>query len=193
MEQAKQRCSWCGDSQIYVGYHDNEWGRPVHDDNRLFEMLILEGAQAGLSWLTILKKRENYRAAFDQFDPAKVALYGEAKIAELLQNPGIVRNRLKVHAAVANAKAVLRIQEEFGSLDNYLWSFVDHKPIVNRFKKFEDFVSTSPISDAISKDLKKRGCNFVGSTIIYAFMQAAGLVNDHFVHCFVYQELTDKA
>jgi len=189
MEQAKQRCSWCGDSQIYVDYHDNEWGRPVHDDNRLFEMLILEGAQAGLSWLTILKKRENYRAAFDQFDPAKVALYDDAKIAELLANPGIVRNRLKVRAAVANAQAVLRIQEEFGSLDNYLWGFVGHKPIVNRFETFDDFVSTSPISDAISKDLKKRGCNFVGSTIIYAFMQAAGMVNDHFVHCFVYHEL----
>ncbi|MCL2531834.1 MAG: DNA-3-methyladenine glycosylase I [Oscillospiraceae bacterium] len=190
MEQAKQRCSWCGDSQIYVDYHDNEWGRPVHDDRRLFEMLILEGAQAGLSWITILKKRENYRAAFDNFDVKKVAQYDDAKIAELLQNPGIVRNRLKVNAAVKNAQAVLNIKEEFGSLDNYLWSYVDHKPIVNRFVGYDDFVTTSPVSDAISKDLKKRGCNFVGSTIIYAFMQAAGMVNDHFVDCFVYQELT---
>jgi DNA-3-methyladenine glycosylase I len=185
----KIRCSWCGDIPIYVDYHDSEWGRPVHDDNRLFEMLILEGAQAGLSWLTILKKRENYRAAFDGFDPTKVALYDDAKIQELLANPGIVRNKLKIIAAVANAKAVLRIQEEYGSFDYYLWGFVDNKPIVNRIEKMEDFVTTSPISDRISKDLKKRGCNFIGSTIIYAFMQAAGMVNDHFVDCFVYKEL----
>ena len=161
----------------------------LHDDNKRFEMLILEGAQAGLSWLTILKKRENYRAAFDHFDPAKVALYADAKIEKLMQNPGIVRNRLKIKAAVANAKAVLNIQEEFGSLDNDLWNFVDGKPIVNHFEKMEDFVTTSPVSDKISKDLKKRGCNFVGNTIIYAFMQAAGMVNDHFVDCFVYEEL----
>ena len=185
----KIRCCWCGDLPIYVDYHDNEWGRPVHDDNRLFEMLILEGAQARLSWLTILKKRENYRTAFDEFDPAKVALYDEAKIQELLANDGIIRNKLKVNAAVANAKVVLNIQEEYGSLDKYLWNYVDNKPIVNRFENMEDFVATSPISDKISKDLKKRGCNFVGSTIIYAFMQATGMVNDHFVDCFVYEEL----
>ena len=186
----KIRCCWCGDFPVYVDYHDNEWGRPVHDDNRLFEMLILEGAQAGLSWLTILKKRENYRAAFDGFDPAKVALYDGTKIQELLGDPGIVRNKLKINAAVANAKAVLKIQEEHGSLAHFLWSYVDHKPIVNCFEKMEDFVTTSPISDRISKDLKKLGCNFVGSTIIYAFMQAVGMVNDHFVDCFVYEELT---
>ena len=186
----KIRCSWCGDTPIYVDYHDTEWGRPVHDDNKLFEMLILEGTQAGLSWLTILKKRENYRAAFDNFDPAIVAQYDAAKIEELMANPGIVRNRLKVNAAVANAKAVLAIQKEYGSLAHYLWSYVEHKPIVNRFASIDDFVTTSPISDKISKDLKKRGMNFVGSTIIYAFMQAVGMVNDHFVDCFVYEELT---
>jgi len=186
----KNRCCWCGDIPIYVSYHDNEWGRPAHDDNKLFEMLILEGAQAGLSWLTILKKRENYRVAFDGFDPAKVALYGDAKIEELMTNSGIVRNRLKINAAIANAKAFLRIQEEYGSFDKFLWNFVDNKPIVNRLEKMEDFVATSPISDKISKDLKKRGMNFVGSTIIYAFMQAIGMVNDHFIDCFVYEELT---
>ena len=185
----KIRCSWCGDLPIYVDYHDNEWGRPVRDDNKLFEMLILEGAQAGLSWLTILKKRENYRAAFDNFDPMKVALYDDAKIQELLSNVGIVRNKLKINSAVVNAKVVLRIQEEHGSFDNFLWNYVDNKPIVNHFIKIEDFVTTSPVSDKISKDLKKRGCKFVGSTIIYAFMQAAGMVNDHFVNCFVYEEL----
>lgn len=186
----KIRCSWCGDTQIYVDYHDNEWGRPVHDDRKLFEMLILEGAQAGLSWITILKKRENYRKAFDNFDIGKVSKYDEAKIQELLTNEGIVRNKLKINSAVANAKVVLKIIKEFGSFDNYLWSHVGHKPIVNRFKGMDDFVATSPISDKISKDLKKRGCNFVGSTIIYAFMQACGMVNDHFVDCFVYEELT---
>jgi len=186
----KTRCNWCGDTSIYVDYHDTEWGRPVHDDNKLFEMLILEGAQAGLSWLTILKKRENYRAAFDNFDPAKVALYDDAKIEELMANPGIVRNRLKINAAVANAKVVLAIQEEHGSLAKFLWSYVEHKPIVNRFANIDDFVTTSPISDKINKDLKKRGMNFVGSTIIYAFMQAVGMVNDHFVDCFVFEELT---
>jgi len=185
----KIRCFWCGETPIYVDYHDKEWGRTLHDDNRLFEMLILEGAQAGLSWLTILKKRDNYRAAFDKFDPAKVARYDQAKIEELLQNPGIVRNRLKINAAVTNAKAVLRIQEEFGSLDKFLWSYVDNRPIVNHIEKQGEFLVTSDISDRISKDLKKRGMKFVGSTIIYAFMQAVGMVNDHFVDCFVYEEL----
>jgi len=154
--------------------------------------LILEGAQAGLSWLTILKKRENYRTAFDGFDPTKVALYDDVKIECLMSNPGIVRNRLKINAAIANAKAVLSIQAEHGSFDKYLWGYVDNKPIVNRFEKADDFITTSPISDKISKDLKKRGMNFVGSTIIYAFMQAVGMVNDHFIDCFVYEELTGE-
>ena len=187
---SKVRCCWCGEVPIYVDYHDNEWGRPVHDDKKLFELLILEGAQAGLSWLTVLKKRENYRVAFDGFDPAKVALYDDIKIEELLASSGIIRNRLKINAAIANAKAFLRIQEEQGSFDKYLWSYVNYTPIVNRFEKIEDFVTTSSVSDKISKDLKKRGMNFVGSTIIYAFMQAVGMVNDHFVNCFVYEELT---
>jgi len=188
----KVRCCWCGDVPIYVDYHDNEWGRPVHDDKKLFEMLILEGAQAGLSWLTVLKKRENYRVAFDGFDPAKVALYDDAKIEELLANPGIIRNRLKINAAVANAKAFLRIQEEHGSFDKYLWSYVNYTPIVNHFEKITDVIATSAVSDKISKDLKKRGMNFVGSTIIYAFMQAVGMVNDHFIDCFAYEELTKE-
>jgi DNA-3-methyladenine glycosylase I len=175
-----------------VDYHDNEWGRPVHDDKKLFEMLILEGAQAGLSWLTVLKKRENYRAAFEGFDPAKVALYDDTKIEELLANPGIIRNRLKINAAVANAKAFLRIQEEYGSFDKYLWSYVNYTPIVNRFEKITDVIATSAVSDKISKDLKKRGMNFVGSTIIYAFMQAVGMTNDHFIDCFAYEELTKE-
>ena len=189
---SKVRCCWCGDVPIYVDYHDNEWGRPVHDDKKLFEMLILEGAQAGLSWLTVLKKRENYRAAFDGFDPAKVALYDDTKIEELLANTGIIRNRLKINAAVTNAKAFLRIQKEHGSFDKYLWSYVNYTPIVNRFEKIEDVITTSPVSDKISKDLKKRGMNFVGSTIIYAFMQAVGMTNDHFIDCFVYEELTKE-
>jgi DNA-3-methyladenine glycosylase I len=176
-----------------VDYHDSEWGRPVHDDKRLFEMLILEGAQAGLSWLTVLKKRENYRVAFDGFDPAKVALYDCAKVEELLANSGIVRNRLKINAAVVNAKVFLCIQEEYGSFDKYLWSYVDYKPIVNCFEKMVDVVTTSDVSDKISKDLKRRGMNFVGSTIIYAFMQAVGMVNDHFVDCFVREELTKES
>jgi DNA-3-methyladenine glycosylase I len=188
----KVRCCWCGEIPIYVDYHDNEWGRPVHDDKKLFEMLILEGAQAGLSWLTVLKKRENYRVAFEGFDPAKVALYDNTKIEELLANPGIIKNRLKINAAIANAKAFLRIQEEHGSFDKYLWSYVNYKPIVNRFEKTTDVIVTSAVSDKISKDLKKRGMNFVGSTIIYAFMQAVGMTNDHFTDCFVYEELTKE-
>ncbi|MCL2643230.1 MAG: DNA-3-methyladenine glycosylase I [Candidatus Bathyarchaeota archaeon] len=188
----KVRCCWCGEIPIYVDYHDNEWGRPVHDDKKLFEMLILEGAQAGLSWLTVLKKRENYRAAFDGFDPAKVALYDNTKIEELLTSSGIIRNRLKINATIANAKAFLRIQEEHGSFDKYLWSYVNYKPIVNRFEKITDVIATSSVSDKISKDLKKRGMNFVGSTIIYAFMQAVGMTNDHFIDCFAYEELTKE-
>lgn len=183
----KKRCSWAGDLPIYIDYHDNEWGRPEHDDNKLFEMLILEGMQAGLSWITVLKKREAFRKAFDGFDPAKVALYGEEKIQELLANEGIIRNRLKVNAAVTNAKAFLAIQERYGSFDKFIWSYVDDTPIKNHWEKMEDIPASTTVSDRISKDLKKMGFKFVGSTIIYAFMQAVGMVNDHVTDCFIYQ------
>jgi len=188
----KTRCPWCGDLPIYVDYHDNEWGRPVHDDRMLFEMLILEGAQAGLSWLTVLKKREAYRKAFNNFDPNKVAKYDDAKIAELLGNAGLIRNRLKMHAAVINAKLFLDIVQKHGSFDKFIWSYVDHKPITNNLKKLEDYTATTPLSDKISKDLKKMGFKFVGTSIIYAFMQAIGMVNDHLTDCFVYEELKGK-
>jgi DNA-3-methyladenine glycosylase I len=174
---------------IYADYHDNEWGRPVHDDRKLFEMLILEGAQAGLSWETVLKKRENYRAAFDNFDPHKVALYRDEKIAELLQNAGIIRNRLKINAAVINAKLFLEIAEKYGSFDKFIWAYVDNTPIIGHWESFENMPTTTPISDKISKDLKKMGFKFVGSTIIYSFMQAVGMVNDHLTKCHVYGEL----
>jgi DNA-3-methyladenine glycosylase I len=170
-----------------IAYHDTEWGVPVHNDKKLFEFLILEGAQAGLSWDTVLRKREAYRKAFDNFDPAKVARYTEAKCAKLLENNGIIRNRLKIASAVSNAKAFLEVQKEFGSFDAYIWNFVRGKPIVNK-RKGGDVPATSEISDAISKDLRKRGFNFVGSTIMYAFMQATGMVNDHLVTCFRYKE-----
>ncbi len=183
------RCPWAGDIPIYIEYHDHEWGRPVHDDNKLFEMLILEGMQAGLSWITVLKKREAYRKAFDGFDPKKVALYGEAKIEELMANEGIIRNRLKINAAVTNAKAFLAVAEKHGSFDQFIWSYVDDTPIIGHWKSIEDAPATTPISDQISKDLKKMGFKFVGSTIIYAFMQATGMVNDHISDCFVYQEM----
>ena len=186
----KNRCPWVGDKEIYIDYHDKEWGRQVHDDQKLFEQLILEGMQAGLSWLTIFKKREAFRKAFDGFDPEKVALYDEKKYEELLNNEGIVRNRLKIKAAINNAKLFLEIVNEYGSFDKFIWGYVDNKPIVNKFKRIEDFPLTTAISDNISKDLKKRGFNFVGSTIIYSFMQATGMVNDHFIDCFVYEELT---
>lgn len=185
----KIRCSWAGDLPIYIDYHDNEWGRPVHDDNKLFEMLILEGMQAGLNWITVLKKREAFRKAFDGFDPGKVALYGEAKIQELLANEGIIRNRLKVNAAVTNGKAFLEVQKKHGSFDNFIWAYVNHTPIRNHWKKMEEIPATTPLSDQISKDLKKMGFKFVGSTIIYAFMQATGMVNDHVTDCFVYQKV----
>ena len=178
-----------GHLPIYADYHDTEWGRPVHDDNKLFEMLILEGAQAGLSWETVLKKRETYREAFDSFDPKKVALYDDAKIAELMTNAGIIRNRLKINAAVINAKLFLEIVEKHGSFDRFIWAYVDNKPIVGHWERFEDMPLTTPISDKISKDLKKMGFKFVGSTIIYSFMQAVGMVNDHLKPCFVYKEM----
>lgn len=188
MMEKKMRCSWAGKLPVYIEYHDKEWGRPVHDDNKLFEMLILEGMQAGLSWLTVLKKREAFRGAFDGFDPCKVALYGEAKIQELLANEGIIRNRLKVNAAVANAKAFLKVRETHGSFDRFLWAYVNHVPIKNHWKKIDEIPAATPLSDRVSKDLKKLGFRFVGSTIIYAFMQATGMVNDHVTDCFVYRE-----
>jgi DNA-3-methyladenine glycosylase I len=181
------RCEWCGDDPLYIDYHDNEWGIPVHDDRKLFEMLILEGAQAGLSWITILRKRENYCAAFDGFDPVKVAAYDEAKVAELLANPGIVRNRPKVNAAVQNARAFLAVQAEFGSFDAYIWQFVGGRPKINSWTRLADIPAQTPEAQAMSKDLKKRGFKFVGPTICYAFMQATGLVNDHVVDCFRYR------
>ena len=188
--EEKCRCSWAGDVPVYVDYHDNEWGRPTHDDRMLFELLVLEGAQAGLSWLTILKKREAYREAFDGFDPAKVALYDEAKVEELMANEGIVRNRLKINAAITNAKLSLDVAREFGSFDAFIWGYVDGEPIVNRWKTQADVPATTPLSDRISEDLKKRGFKFVGSTIVYAYLQSIGIVNDHVVDCFAYRELT---
>lgn len=180
-----KRCDWCENSfEAYVRYHDEEWGVPVHDDRTHFEFLLLEGAQAGLSWSTILKKREGYRKAFAGFDPEKVAEFGEGKIDLLLENPGIIRNRLKVRSAVTNARAFLEIQREFGSFDAYIWSFTGGSPIVNRWERMSEVPATSPESDALSRDLKKRGFKFTGSTIMYAHMQATGLVNDHLVSCF---------
>ena len=185
-----KRCEWAtSGSPLDLAYHDTEWGVPVHDEHRLFEFLILEGAQAGLSWTTILKKRENYRAAYDNFDPAVVARYDEARQAVLLADPGIVRNRLKVAASVTNARAFLAVQDEFGGFGPYIWGFVDGAQVVNRFGRLADIPATTPVSEAMSKDLKRRGFKFVGGTICYAFMQAAGLVNDHQVDCFRYREV----
>lgn len=183
-----KRCNW-PTNELAINYHDTEWGVPLHDDRGLFEFLILEGAQAGLSWDTILRKRENYRAAFDNFDAEKVARYSEKKVAELLQNDGIIRNRLKVASAVANAQAFLKVQDEYGSFDDFIWRFVDGKPIKNAPHGNGDVPAATPISDTISKDLRKRGFNFVGSTIMYSFMQATGMVNDHLVTCFRYKEV----
>ena len=188
----KHRCIWCGSDPLYVVYHDDEWGVPVHEDETLFEFLILEGAQAGLSWITILKKRKGYRKAFANFDVQKVALFTEEKCEKLLLNPDSVRNRLKVKSAVTNAQAFMDVQEEFGSFDEYIWRFVDGKPVVNRFKDMSDIPAKTNISDAMSKDLKKRGFKFVGSTICYAHMQATGMVNDHTVDCFRYKEVGKK-
>ncbi|MHC4941587.1 MAG: DNA-3-methyladenine glycosylase I [Planctomycetota bacterium] len=187
IQKKKKRCAWAEGSGLEKAYHDEEWGRPVHDDRKLFEFLILEGAQAGLSWSTILKKRENYRKAFDRFDPKKIARYDARKRARLLKDPGIVRNRLKVESAVINAKAFLEVQAEFGSFDAYLWRFVEGRPIRNRWRSMKEIPASTPLSDALSKDLKKRGFKFVGTTICYAFMQAVGLVDDHTIHCFRYR------
>lgn len=186
---SKPRCGWCGTDPLYVRYHDDEWGVPVHDDRTHFEFLILEGAQAGLSWSTILKKRENYREAFAGFDPERVARFGKREIERLVKNPGIVRNRLKVESAAKNARAFLAVQEEFGSFDRYVWRFAGGRPIQNRWSHVREVPATSAESDALSKDLKKRGFTFVGSTIMYAHMQAVGMVNDHVVDCFRHREL----
>lgn len=191
--EERTRCSWAGDTPIYVDYHDNEWGRPTHDDRELFELLVLEGAQAGLSWLTILRKREAYREAFDGFDPAKVARYDEAKVEELMANAGIVRNRRKIEAAVANAELFLDVAREFGSFDTFIWGYVDGEPVVNHWETQADVPATTPLSDRISKDLKKRGFKFVGSTIVYAYMQSIGMVNDHVADCFVRREMVGKS
>lgn len=184
-----RRCTWCGDDPLYRDYHDREWGVPLHDDRALFEFLILEGAQAGLSWITILRKREDYRAAFDGFDAARVARYDANKIESLLQNPGIVRNRLKVSAAVTNAQKFLEVQDEFGSFDAFLWRFVDGKPKQNTWRSPAEIPASTPESDAMSKELKRRGFKFAGSTICYAHMQATGMVNDHVMDCFRHKEL----
>lgn len=189
LETAPIRCAWSGDDPLYTAYHDQEWGVPVHDDHHLFEMLILEGAQAGLSWLTILRKRENYRQAFDQFNPHKVAAYDAAQVAALLANPGIVRNRLKVAAAVQNAQAFLAVQAEFGSFDRYIWRFVGGRPRHNSWQHLADIPAQTAESEALSRDLRQRGFKFVGPTITYAFMQAVGMVNDHTVDCFRYHQL----
>jgi len=185
----RTRCWWCGDDELYQEYHDLEWGVPVHDNRLLFEFLCLEGAQAGLSWITILRKRENYRRVFDNFDAGKIARYQDAKIAALLQDPGIVRNRLKVNGFVKNARALLELQEQGMTLDAYLWNFVDGEALQNNRQSINQVPANTDISDAMSKDLKKRGFTFVGSTICYAFMQAAGLVNDHTVDCYRHSEL----
>jgi DNA-3-methyladenine glycosylase I len=187
-----ERCPWCAGSPEYVAYHDTEWGVPEHDDRRLFEFLLLEGAQAGLSWLTILRKREHYRRAFAGFDPARVARFGARQIAPLMDDEGIVRNRLKIESAVRNARVFLDVQAEFGSFDAYLWRFVDGAPRQNRWRRMTQVPASSPQSDAMSKDLKRRGFNFVGSTICYAFMQAVGMVNDHLVGCYRWQEVQTR-
>lgn len=180
-----ERCSWAT-TELYKEYHDKEWGKPVHDDRKLFEMLILEGMQAGLSWLTILNKRTAFREAFDEFDYQKIALYGEAKMDELMQNANIVRNRLKIKSAITNAQQFIKVQDEYGSFDAFIWSYVDNKPILNHFKSEAEIPAATSLSDKISKDLKKRGFKFVGSTIVYAYMQAIGMVNDHVKGCYLY-------
>lgn len=189
----KIRCRWCSDDPVYISYHDEEWGVPIHDDRLLFEFLILEGAQAGLSWLTILKKRENYRKAFDHFDVKRVARYGQADMDRLLHDAGIVRNRLKIEAAIKNAQGVLAIQKEFGSFDAYVWGYVQGVPLQNCWKQMGDIPTKTAVSDLMSRDLKKRGFNFVGTTICYSFMQAVGLVNDHSEDCFRHRELAGVA
>ncbi len=186
----RKRCAWVGDNELYIKYHDKEWGTPVHDDRLLFECLILQGAQAGLSWITVLRKRENYRKVFDNFDANKIINYDEIKILSLLENPGIIRNRLKIEAVIQNAGAFLSVKREFNSFRDYIWKFVNGKPKINSWKDINEIPAKTPISEAMSLDLKKKGFTFVGSTICYAFMQAVGMVNDHTIDCFRYEELT---
>jgi DNA-3-methyladenine glycosylase I len=184
-----RRCGWCGEDPLYIAYHDQEWGVPLHDDGRLFEMLVLEGAQAGLSWITVLRKREAYRRAFDGFDPAVVARYDEAKVASLLRDPGIIRNRLKIRAAVQNARAFLDIQDEFGSFDRFMWEFVGGRPIQNSWQSYREIPVTTSESERMSRELRSRGFRFVGPTICYSHMQAVGMVNDHENSCFRHAEI----
>ena len=188
-----ERCAWCGDDDLYVRYHDEEWGVPLRDDRALFEFLVLEGAQAGLAWITVLRKREGYRAAFDNFDPAKVARYGDRTLQRLLGDPRIIRNRLKVFSVRQNARAFLAVQEEWGSFSNYMWRFLNGKPVQNRWRTAADVPATTPLSDRISQDLKRRGFGFVGTTIVYAHMQATGMVNDHLVDCFRHAQCRELA
>jgi DNA-3-methyladenine glycosylase I len=190
MKSQRKRCGWCSSDPLYVEYHDREWGVPLHDDRKLFEFLILEGSQAGLSWLTILKKRENYRMAFDGFNPAKLAQYDREKLGELLSNNGIVRNRLKIEGAISNARCFLKAQKEFGSFDRYIWQFVSFRPIKNQRRFLKEIPAKTPESEAMSKALVKRGFRFVGPTICYAFMQAVGMVNDHLTSCFRHRDLS---
>ena len=185
----KTRCAWCGDDTVYMDYHDNEWGVPLHDQKLLFEFLILEGAQAGLSWITILKRRDNYREAFDNFEYEKIAKYDEVKVESLLNNAGIIRNRLKIASAIKNAKAFMEVQKEFGSFDSYIWAYVDDTTIQNKYKSMDEIPVQTELSQQMSKDMKKRGFNFVGPTICYAFMQAIGMVNDHIPECYRYEEV----
>lgn len=185
----KNRCAWCGKDELYVNYHDTEWGVPIYEDKLLFEFLILETFQAGLSWITILRKRENFRKAFDNFDYKKIANYSKKKFNELIVNEGIIRNKLKIKATISNAQAFMKVQEEFGSFSNYIWKFTNNKSIVNKWKSLAELPAKTPLSDEISKDLKKRGFKFVGSTIVYAHMQATGMVNDHIVDCFRYKQI----
>lgn len=181
-------CGWAQNNEIMVRYHDEEWGKPLHDDQKLFEFLILEGMQAGLSWLTILKKREAFRKAYQGFDVHKVAAFNQDKVEELMSNPEIIRNRLKIESSITNAKHFLEVVDEFGSFDQYIWSFVNHQPIINHWEKLSDLPARTELSDKISKDLKRRGFKFVGSTIVYSHMQATGMVNDHLIHCFCHPE-----
>ena len=187
MKKKIMRCAWAGDDELYQKYHDVEWGRPLHDDHRLFEMLVLEGMQAGLSWITILRKRENFRRAFDNFQLDKILRYDSEKIEDLMNDAGIIRNRLKILSVITNAKAFREVQNEYGSFDAFLWRYVDHKPIQNHWRTMSEVPAATDLSDQISKDMKKRGFKFVGSTIIYAYMQSIGMVNDHTTDCFVFQ------
>ena len=185
----RERCPWCGHDPLYVAYHDTEWGVPVHDDRALFEFLLLEGAQAGLAWITVLRKREGYRLAFEGFDPEAVARFDEMRVERLLTDDGIIRNRLKVRSAVTNARSFIAVQEAFGTFDAYIWDFVDGRPIQNEWQSIDEIPATTPLADSISRDLKARGFRFVGPTIVYAHMQATGMVNDHLVSCFRHTEL----